>query len=148
MITNECIFSLQCFLITSSFHSFQHITIAIQSIGVCKQKLENDKNLSLGRIIFPAIILHGSYDFSIMIFNFVSTLSDSKNKENNDNNGDEQMGNDDIEANNSIQLIYSICAFVVSILWVTGGALYFWRESKRQKIRLEQLDSARNFVGV
>ncbi len=82
-----------------------------------------------------------------MLFNFVSTVADSKNKQGDGNNGDEQQGNDDIEEN-SIQLIYSICAFVVSILWVIGGVLYFWRESKRQKIRLEQLDSVRNFVGV
>lgn len=114
--------------------SYSPFTTAIQSIGVCKQKLENDKSIGIGRIILPAILLHGSYDFSIMLFSFFSTLSEQNT------DGDEDLAN-------IISIIYSLCAFVVSVVFVIGGACYYWRESKAQKVRLEQIDAARNFVG-
>jgi hypothetical protein len=108
--------------------------IAIQSIGVCKQQLENDKSIGVGRIIFPALMLHGSYDFSIMAFNLLTTLSEDEEN--------------DEEVLNIIVLIYGMCTFIASILFVIGGALYYRKESNAQKVRLEQIDAARNFVGV
>ena len=83
--------------------------------------------------MFPAIMLHGSYDFSIMIFNFLTTLGADGGEENDDN---------------LISFFYGICAFIFSIGFVIGGALYYSRESKAQRTRLEQLDGARNFVAV
>eukprot|EP00540_Astrosyne_radiata_P021404 CAMPEP_0116836716 /NCGR_PEP_ID=MMETSP0418-20121206/8254_1 /TAXON_ID=1158023 /ORGANISM="Astrosyne radiata, Strain 13vi08-1A" /LENGTH=329 /DNA_ID=CAMNT_0004466523 /DNA_START=280 /DNA_END=1269 /DNA_ORIENTATION=+ len=40
---------------------------ALQSIGVVKRDLEKDPKIGLGRIILPAILLHGSFDFILML---------------------------------------------------------------------------------
>jgi hypothetical protein len=70
-----------------------------------------------------------------MVFGFLSTLENNKDDDNSNNE-------------EGVMLMYSVCAFVVSVLFVIGGALYYSRESKAQKIRLEQIDAARNFGGV
>jgi len=119
-------------LISRSLFPVHPLCAAIQSIGVCRQQLENDRSIGTGRIIFPALLLHGSYDFSIMVFNFLANQPDD-------------MDENEMSA---LSLIYSLCAFATSVLFVIGGALYYFRESKRQKARLEQIDAARNFVGV
>ena len=105
---------------------------AIQSIGVCRQQLENDKSINLGRIIFPALLLHGTYDFSLMALNFYGGLNQ---------NGD--------EAENQLQMIlFALMGLFFSVFIVLSGALYYVKESRAQKTRLEQVDNARNFLGV
>lgn len=116
-------FSLQsCF--TVSLYRWYIIT--------CNENLETN-------IFHLTQLLHiyflGSYDFSIMVFGFLSTLENNKDDDNSNNE-------------EGVMLMYSVCAFVVSVLFVIGGALYYSRESKAQKIRLEQIDAARNFGGV
>ena len=39
---------------------------AIQSVGVCQRRLEGDQKVGVGRIVSPAVILHGSFDFVLM----------------------------------------------------------------------------------
>lgn len=116
-------------LISRSLFPVHPICAAIQSIGVCKQQLENDQSIGLGRILLPAILLHGTYDFSIMLLNFLALL---------DANGDED----------SESITYSIVALCFSISFVLGGIWYYIKQSNQQNQRLEQIDRSRNFVGI
>ncbi|GAB5370621.1 hypothetical protein AAMO2058_001509100 [Amorphochlora amoebiformis] len=43
------------------------ICAAIQSVGVIKRDFENDSSQNLFKILLPAIIVHGTYDFSQML---------------------------------------------------------------------------------
>jgi hypothetical protein len=116
-------------LISRSLFPVHPLCAAIQSIGVCKQQLENDKSIGIGRIIFPAFILHGTYDFCIMLLNFLALL---------DAHGDED--------NESI--LYSIVALCLSVALVIGGFWYYFKQGNQQTQRLDQIEKSRNFVGV
>ena len=100
---------------------------AIQSIGVCKYQLENDRSIQLGRIVFPAIILHGSYDFVIMFLSFLVGFN-------------EDGGN--------IGVWVSIISLTLSIASVWIGWLYYLKESSAQIIRLNQIDVEGKFMGI
>lgn len=115
-------------LISRSLFPVHPLCAAIQSIGVCKQQLENDKSIGIGRILLPAILLHGSYDFAIMLLNFLASL------------------NADQDGNMSI--MYSIVALGASVLFVICGLWYYVRQSYQQVQRLEQLHRSRTFLGV
>jgi RsiW-degrading membrane proteinase PrsW (M82 family) len=54
-------------LLARSFFPVHPLCAAIQSIGVCRRDLEGDKSYGLGRIILPAFLLHGSFDFVLML---------------------------------------------------------------------------------
>jgi len=45
---------------------------AIQSIGVCRRDLEGERGMLIGWIIFPAVLLHGLYDFVLMSSDIVA----------------------------------------------------------------------------
>mmetsp|Transcript_15583 Transcript_15583/g.29395 ORF Transcript_15583/g.29395 Transcript_15583/m.29395 type:complete len:743 (-) Transcript_15583:35-2263(-) len=116
-------------LISRSLFPVHPICAAIQSIGVCKQQLENDQSIGIGRIILPAVLLHGSYDFSIMLLNFLALL--------------DANGNEDKES-----ILYSIVALCFSTSFVLAGIFYYIKQSHQQNQRLEQIDRSRNFVGI
>jgi len=87
--------------------------------------LENDKSVGVGRILLPAIALHGSYDFSIMLLNFLAS-----------GDGD------------NVSIVYSIVALLASVFFVVVGVWYYVKQSHQQIQRLDQIDKARSFVGI
>ena len=54
-------------LIARSVFPVHALAAAIQSIGVCRRDLEGDASHQLGKIIFPAWLLHGCFDFFLML---------------------------------------------------------------------------------
>jgi len=42
------------------------ICAAIQSIGVVRRDIQNDSRFELGQILFPAVLLHGTFDWIVM----------------------------------------------------------------------------------
>jgi hypothetical protein len=115
-------------LVSRSLFPVHPLCAAIQSIGVCEQKLEKNRSIGLGKIIFPAFMLHGTYDFAIMLLNFISTV----------------LGDD----NEDVVLTCSLLALATSTVSIIGGWLYFKRQGRYQNERLDSIDSATNFVGV
>merc|ERR1712161_130689 len=57
-------------LVARSFFPVHPLCAAIQSIGVCKRDLEVTKKIGIGRIISPAVLLHGSFDFVLMVWEY------------------------------------------------------------------------------
>jgi len=55
-------------LVMRSLLPIHPLAAAIQSIGVCRRDLEKDQKMQVGRIIFPAWLLHGLYDFVLMVY--------------------------------------------------------------------------------
>ncbi len=102
---------------------------AIQSIGVCRQQLEKDKSYGLFRILFPAILLHGTYDFSIMLVEFLLTVNPNAEDA-------------------AVQVKYSLIALSCSVVFVLLGIFYYAVESHRQIHRLDQIAKSKAFVGV
>ena len=54
-------------LIARSIFPVHALAAAIQSIGVCRRDLEGEKSHQLGKIILPAWMLHGCFDFFLML---------------------------------------------------------------------------------
>jgi len=111
-------------LIFRSFFPVHPLCAAIQSIGVCKQQLENDRSIQLGRIIIPAIVLHGSYDFVIMLLSFLA-------------------GNEDGGNGNTWAISVALSSSIIFVAWV-----WYVKESDAQTVRLDQMDTARKFGGI
>jgi hypothetical protein len=110
-------------LISRSLFPIHPLCAAIQSIWVCKQFVEKDVNVGIFQIIFPSVLLHGSYDFVIMLLNFIVTISKKKK----DQDEPEPM-------------IVTTIALISSMGFVICGALYYIRESRAQSARLDQMD--------
>lgn len=108
---------------------------AIQSIGVCRRDLEGDRSCQLGRILFPAILLHGSFDFALMVMGLFYAISQIP-IDNDDNNN-----NDD--ASNASSLIDQLPSFAAGFGIMVLGIVYYIMQSKQQSNRLRDLESAR-----
>ena len=108
-------------LVIKSLFPVHAIAAAIQSVYVCRRDLEKDRKIGLGRIIFPSMIFHGSYDFVLLM------LTDSwqrSHKEQYFNNGG---GDITYEA---------LIIFLVSLFIVLLGGVYYFYISQAQYVRL------------
>jgi hypothetical protein len=87
------------------------IVAAIQSIGVVRRDLEKDTKHQLGRIILPAVIIHGTFDFGLSFIDFTSR-----------------------SATGAIVALF----FAFSVMLC--GIIYYIKESRAQRERLQRLD--------
>ena len=67
-------------LIARSIFPVHPLCAAIQSIGVCKRDLEGQPGVGLGRIIAPAILLHGSFDFVLKVAAYLEQVKKIKQR--------------------------------------------------------------------
>jgi hypothetical protein len=78
---------LAMLLLRSIFPVNALLCAGIQSIGVIKKFLEEGEasnNVGVGKIVFPAIMLHGSFDSILMLINsYVDIVSDMDDDGNN-----------------------------------------------------------------
>jgi len=77
--------------------------------------------VTLGQIILPAVLIHGFYDFSIMLTTFLSILSGK---------GDASKG----------KPIFLMLSFILSFSVVIVGLLIYIVSSSQQRARLRRLD--------
>jgi hypothetical protein len=114
-------------LLARSLFPIHPIAAALQSIGVCMRDLENNPNIRLGKIIAPAVLFHGFYDFSVMWLNYMGTRTGNYVDE------DDRISFSTAEGAEKISSI-------VSTLILISGMCYFTRESRKQRQRLANLD--------
>ena len=105
------------------------ICAAIQSIGICKRDLEKDESIGLGKALFPAILLHGTYDFVLMASAAMTNI-DSLGKKKDDVKDDTITWSD---------LMSMLSSFIVPFGVVSVFVVYYIIASKDQKMRLESL---------
>lgn len=111
-------------LLERSCFPIHPVFAAIQSIGVCQRELEGVRSMRLGRIILPAVVLHGTFDFFIIFIGFIGKLVGQ----------DEQEG--DLRITNTTEFL----AIVSCVVLMTTSFLYLYNESGKQRERLAAID--------
>ena len=106
------------------------IAAAIQSVYVCRRDLEKDLSIGLGRIVLAAVMLHGTYDFALLM---ITSSWQRSHKEQYLNDG-----------GNNVTVV-AIVSFCVSLFIVGLGGLYYFFISRAQYKRLQGESSG---VGV
>jgi hypothetical protein len=114
-------------LLARALFPIHPIAAALQSIGVTKREVEKRPS-RFGRILLPAILFHGTYDFLLLWIDFLASLKRS----------DGYSGNSDEALEVGPNAV--IFSYLTSTL-IMGAALYwFYRESNKQRARLRELD--------
>jgi hypothetical protein len=119
------------------------LAAAIQSIGVCRRDLESDKSIGLGRIIFPAVLLHGTFDFVLMLVALIIGIRHSDEILMNDDAVDPDTIKKELEltpADKRLQYTALSCGFGMVLM----GFAYYVKESRSQKTRLAEVQAERS----
>lgn len=115
-------------LLFRSIFPVHALCAGIQSIGVIKKFLEEDNtsnNIGVGKIVFPAIMLHGSFDSVLMLINsFVDIVS--------------SMDDDGYDGYDPVMLNTVAACSVISVMII--GTIWYWRQNRLQKARLKGLE--------
>ena len=119
-------------LIVRSIFPVHPLCAAIQSIGVCKRDLEGQRGVGIGRIISPAILLHGSFDFVLMVAAYLQQVK--KIKEGNDDDSDIPKEDEAVMTADDIPVM------VFSFGMVLVGYIYYVWQSRDQTKRLIAMD--------
>lgn len=112
------------------------LAAAMQSINMIRKFVEFDEHnghrVGVGRIILPAVILHGSFDAILMGINvFVETAWDNYLEENDGKVGDTEPYN---------ALIVNLVAWISITGIMIAGLLWYYRENRKQRARLKVLE--------
>jgi hypothetical protein len=112
------------------------LAAAMQSIKMIQKFVEgqdsNGHRVGVGRIILPAVILHGSFDAVLMSINvFVETAWDQYYED----GGDSESG---VEPYNA--LVVNLVAWISITLIMIAGLLWYYRENRVQRERLKLLE--------
>ncbi len=121
-------------LIVRSIFPVHPLCAAIQSIGVCKRDLEGQRGVGIGRILSPAILLHGSFDFALMVAAYLQQVE--KIKEGNDDDSDIPKEDD----SDAVMSADDIPTLVFSFGMVLVGYIYYVWQSRAQTKRLIAMD--------
>lgn len=115
-------------LLFRSIFPVHALCAGMQSIGVIKKFLEEGEaanNVGVGRIVFPAIMLHGSFDSVLMLINsYVDIIADM----------------DDDANNNYDQVLINTVAACSVIGVMIIGTIWYWMQNRLQKARLKGLE--------
>lgn len=123
-------------LLVRSLFPIHPLAAALQSIGVCRRDLEGDKSFGLGRIILPAVLLHGAFDFILML---VAVIVGSRHVDDVlDPNKADGSEIEETPADRRLEYFSLACGFVMVLI---GGVAYV-KGSRSQKTRLEELESS------
>jgi len=112
------------------------LAAAIQSINMIRKFVEstddNGHRIGAGRIILPAVILHGSFDAVLMGINvFIETAWETYLEANDGEMPDEPPYN---------ALVVNVVAWVSISLLMLGGIMWYYRENRAQHQRLIVLE--------
>ena len=116
-------------LILRSLLPVHPVAAAIQSLSVIRHDVEGKEDINIGQIIFPAVILHGSYDFVLMALPALILLFGIES----DDDGAEDVNGD--------AAVVTVIGFVVSVIIAISGVIYYFCTSKKQRVRLDDLDN-------
>lgn len=122
-------------LVARSFFPVHPLCAAIQSIGVCKRDLEGERKTGIGRIISPAVLLHGAFDFVLMVFAYYQQVHKIEAGEDDDAPADATAVVEDDE-DITEELPSLLCASV----FVALGYAYYVCQSRAQTRRLVAMD--------
>eukprot|EP00977_Amphora_coffeiformis_P011298 scaffold2720_cov173-Amphora_coffeaeformis.AAC.5 len=112
------------------------LSAALQSINMIRKFVEVDSQsghrIGVGRIILPAVLLHGSFDAVLMGINvYQESAWDKYLKENNGNVGEDGPYN---------TLIVNLIAWISISAVMLSGVIWYYRENRSQRQRLRILE--------
>lgn len=112
------------------------LAAAMQSINMIRKFVEFDDDgghrVGVGRIVLPAILIHGSFDAVLMAVNvFVETSWDKYLAENDGKRGDTVPYN---------SVIVNLMAWISITGIMIAGLLWYYRENRLQRARLKVLE--------
>jgi len=109
------------------------LCLAIQSIGVVRRDLEKDKSIGIGKIIFPAWMLHGCFDFALMGYSAIHKVMMKHQKP-----SYHPTVRDDVPetANTGTGIPYLVYVMIIPFL----AMVYFLHQSALQRERLAKMD--------
>jgi hypothetical protein len=110
---------------------------AIQSIGVVQRDVEKDKSVGVGRIIFAAWLLHGSFDFLLMAYSAVVEVLKGQSQDA-IGAGKDSPENADSESTSADWIVLG-CSLLIPLI----GLEYYFYNSRLQSKRLRDLDNGR-----
>lgn len=131
-------------LVARSLFPVHPLCAAIQSIGVVQRDLEGDRKSQLGRIVFPAVLLHGSFDFVLMIMalldgaNQPAATTGTNSTTGTYSNTDDK--DDTIHVDDGIPMTETIISVAMSVGFMVAGFFYYYCASKSQRLRLIELE--------
>ena len=117
-------------LLMRSMLPVHQVCAAIQSIGVVRRDLEGDETMQLGRIVLPAIVLHGLYDF-VAMFHGIAEIAES------DDTATQPPSTESppMEPKDILQIMALVLPVCIS------GVAYYFVQAKFQRRRLGELDA-------
>jgi RsiW-degrading membrane proteinase PrsW (M82 family) len=122
-------------LVARTFFPVHPLAAALQSIGVCRRDLEKDSSMGIGRILLPAWILHGTFDFILMAIGTIAQLKEQNN------GADDGTNNENGESGSIEDLKAALPVLAISVVIMISGILYYIKVALAQRKRLEQLDT-------
>ena len=115
------------------------IAAAIQSVGVCRRDLECDASSQMGRILFPAWLLHGTFDFVLMAYAVVSDIMDERaNEPMRDSASSSEKNAEPVDLKELDPILFVV--FVIPLL----ALVYYFNKAWAQRKRLAELDRQRD----
>ena len=123
-------------LLFRSIFPIHALAAAMQSINMIRKFVEGDNQdghrIGVGRIIMPAVILHGTFDAILMGINvFIETAWDRYLEENEGKVGDDEPYD---------ALIVNLVAWIGITVVMFAGILWYYRENRAQRLRLILLE--------
>lgn len=148
-------------LIMRSVFPVHPLAAAIQSIGVCRRDIEKDRSMGFWWILFPALVLHGSFDFALMFMDLLAKQSPSNPDAagSDDDNSSAAIGTvtrsdraggsiDDPNLPGSQEIpAQLISGLVSSVTIVLVGVIYYIIKALAQRKRLNEMDKRRQGSG-
>jgi len=116
-------------LILRALFPVHPLCAAIQSIAVVQRDVEKDRSVGVGRIIWVAFLLHGSFDFVLMAYSAIMGIL----------NGDDESKTDAEEETTVADWIVFGCSLLIPLI----GLEYYFYQARKQTKRLVDLDTGR-----
>jgi RsiW-degrading membrane proteinase PrsW (M82 family) len=118
-------------LVFRSLFPVHAICAAIQSVGVCQREIETTQpRMKLGRILLPAILFHGAYDFFLVWINFLANRTRGVNAT------DDDTAAPDVDGSQ----VAAVLSFIVSVGLMVTALFYYLIEARKQRKRLAAMD--------
>jgi RsiW-degrading membrane proteinase PrsW (M82 family) len=121
------------------------LAAALQSIGVCRRDLERDSSTGVGRILLPALMLHGTFDFVLMAAEAWSQEHE-RYVDQGDDGTKNQFGSEVIpneSANTAEDLTDGLPELIASVTILFVGIACYVVQAFTQRKRLKALDLER-----
>jgi hypothetical protein len=133
-----------CILLFRSIFPIHALGAAMQSINMIRKFIEEkhggERNIGVGRIIFPAVLLHGTFDAILMSVNAYIEASYESYYENGG-------GYDaDVVPFNAIVVNLVACLGIIGVMAVSFG--WYSHQNKMQMLRLAMFDMNRAGIGL